>query len=97
MVRLVPQGPLPGRQTLLATPPVGRADNAALYGGVTEADVVKILQSHVARGMIVRELVRRPEEVVDPKGGPSEHDTDGARSTSLSAPVPPKIPESGER
>jgi hypothetical protein len=97
MVRLTPQAPLPGRQTLLATPPVGRADNAALYGAVTEADVVKILQSHVGRGIIVRELVRRPEEVVDPKGGPSEHDTDGARPASISPPAPPKSPESGER
>ena len=58
LVRIAPTTP---PKTLLATPPSGPGQNAALYNGVTEGDVGKILQSHVARGIIVRELVLRPD------------------------------------
>jgi len=94
LVRLAPTAP---SRLLLATAPSGPGQNAALYGGVTEDDVVKILQSHVARGIIVRELVRRPEEVVDPKGGPSDLES----GSDTSKPLPPQTPtnsgDSGER
>lgn len=46
---------------LFAPAPLGAAANAALYNGVTPAEVVRILDEHVAAGRIVRELVKRPE------------------------------------
>jgi len=51
---------------LLATPPTGPGQNAALYNGVHEEHVVKILQTHVGRGIIVRELVLKPDAVTPP-------------------------------
>jgi (2Fe-2S) ferredoxin len=64
LVRIAPATP---PRTLLATPPSGPGQNAALYGAVREEDVAKILQSHVARGIIVRELVLRPDASVPPR------------------------------
>jgi (2Fe-2S) ferredoxin len=95
LVRPAPTAPA---KHLLATPAVRAGDGAALYGGVEETDVVKILQSHVGRGIIVRELVRRPDEVLEPKGRAHEHD-DAAHPSR--PPTPPFLPltrkESGER
>ncbi len=53
-------------RTLLATTPSGPGQNAALYNGVHEEHVAKILQSHVARGIILRELVLRPDAITTP-------------------------------
>jgi (2Fe-2S) ferredoxin len=64
LVRLAPTAP---PRLLLATAPVGPGQNAALYGAVREEDVAKILQSHVARGIIVRELVLKPDAIVIPR------------------------------
>jgi (2Fe-2S) ferredoxin len=63
LVRLAPATP---SRLLLATPPSGPGQNAALYNGVREEDVGKILQSHVGRGIIVRELVLKPDAIVGP-------------------------------
>jgi (2Fe-2S) ferredoxin len=67
LVRLAPAVPV---RTLLATPPSGPGQNAALYNGVREADIGKILQSHVGQGIIVRELVLRPDAYHPPATQP---------------------------
>ncbi len=46
---------------LFAPAPLGAAANAALYNGVTPAEVGRILDEHVAAGRIVRDLIKRPE------------------------------------
>ena len=87
LVRIAPPQPV---RTLLATPPSGPGQNAALYNGVREEDVVKILQSHVARGIIVRELVLKPDAVLHPAaskgaeapGTPSQPPTSTTNATN---------------
>jgi (2Fe-2S) ferredoxin len=69
LVRIAPAQPA---RTLLATPPSGPGQNAALYNGVREADIGKILQSHVGRGIIVRELVLRPDSYHPPAAEPPQ-------------------------
>jgi (2Fe-2S) ferredoxin len=67
---LVRLAPVEKPKTLLATAPSGPGQNAALYNGVTVGDVGKIIESHVGKGMIVRELIRRPDvstSTTDPK------------------------------
>jgi (2Fe-2S) ferredoxin len=46
----------------VALAPVGSGANAALYNGVREADVTRIVDEHILGGKIVRELVQRPGE-----------------------------------
>ena len=57
LVRLAP--PKEQRFTV-ALMPVGPGGNAALYNGVTENDVRRIVDEHVIGGKIVRDLVLRP-------------------------------------
>jgi (2Fe-2S) ferredoxin len=93
LVRIAPATP---PRTLLATLPSGPGQNAALYNGVRpdnlHDDVGKILQSHVARGIIVRELVLRPDAfyppVVAPAAGtspPNQNPTITTPSTASTA------------
>jgi (2Fe-2S) ferredoxin len=89
LVRIAPATP---PRMLLATAPTGPGQNAALYNGVKEEDVGKILQSHVARGIIVRELVLRPDAfyppVVAPAAGtspPNQNPTITTPSTASTA------------
>jgi (2Fe-2S) ferredoxin len=83
LVRLAPTAP---PRTLLATPPVGPGQNAALYGSVREEHVAKILQTHVGRGIIVRELVLKPDAIVVPGGGPARAGTPGPAPRTANAP-----------
>jgi (2Fe-2S) ferredoxin len=85
LVRLAPAAPV---RTLLATAPSGPGQNAALYNGVREEDVGKILQSHVGRGIIVRELVLRPDAYHPPAvpPGPAEPAKPAIEATTF----PPK-------
>lgn len=48
---------------LAAIAPTTSGPGTALYNGVTIADVATIVESHVVGGRIVRELVRKPEEL----------------------------------
>ena len=59
--------------------PSGPGQNAALYNGVAVGDVGKILESHVGKGMIVRELIRRPDEGSTPPPAPSPSGDSGER------------------
>ena len=81
LVRLAPATP---PRTLLATPPSGPGQNAALYNGVREEDVAKILQSHVGRGIIVRELVLKPDAIASP--------TSPSNQTEATQPAQPTTP-----
>jgi (2Fe-2S) ferredoxin len=60
-----PIAPGEGRMLLAAVPLGG--PGAALYNGVTHADVSRIVDEHVGAGRIVRDLVKRPEDVVEKK------------------------------
>ena len=84
LVRIAPTTP---PRTLLATPPSGPGQNAALYNGVRpdnlHDDVGKILKSHVVRGIIVRELVLRPDAYHPPAVSSS-----GASSGKAAQPEP---------
>ncbi len=84
LVRIAPTAP---PRTLLATPPTGPGQNAALYNGVREVDVAKILQSHVARGIIVRELVLKPDAGSVPTAPNAAQPTQTATPTT----TPPSI------
>lgn len=56
----------------LLPPPPGRG--GALYNGVTPADVVTIVESHLKRGIIVKALILKPEASMPdtpPPGAPS--------------------------
>jgi (2Fe-2S) ferredoxin len=57
LVRLAP--PTTQRFTV-ALAPVGAGSNAALYNGVREQDVIRIVDEHIVGGKIVRELIKRP-------------------------------------
>jgi (2Fe-2S) ferredoxin len=98
LVRIAPATP---PRTLLATLPSGPGQNAALYNGVRpdnlHDDVGKILQSHVARGIIVRELVLRPDAYhppavtpagtsAVPEGGAAQPQTATAADPATSSP-----------
>lgn len=77
-----PQGSV--RVPLLAAQPARASEGAALYNDVRLEDVARILQSHVSRGMIVRELVLKPEAPVPPRTPDKTHpdgdpDGDGER------------------
>ena len=76
---LVRLAPVDKPKTLLATPTAGAGQNAALYNGVAVGDVGKILESHVGKGMIVRELIRRPDEGSTPPPDPSPSGDSGER------------------
>jgi (2Fe-2S) ferredoxin len=85
MVRIAPVAP---PRTLLATAPAGPGQNAALYNGVEGDDVDKILQLHVGRGIIVRELVLRPDATLHPgaPNGPASSQAAPATTPSNNAP-----------
>jgi (2Fe-2S) ferredoxin len=76
---LVRLAPADKPKTLVATAPTGPGQNAALYNGVTVADVGKIIESHVGKGMIVRELIRRPDESTPPPLDPTPSGESGER------------------
>lgn len=65
LVRLAPR---PEERSFLAMMPVGPGQHAYLYNGVTASDVPKIVESHLRRGIIVRELVLRPEASLSSRG-----------------------------
>jgi (2Fe-2S) ferredoxin len=74
LVRLAATGT--ARTPLLATLPAGPGSNAALYNGVRRDDVSRILTSHVTRGIIVRDLILKPEGAATPTTSPSPVPTD---------------------
>ncbi len=53
---LLPAAP-PPRFTLAALPPP-RGSRAALYNGMTESDVLEVIERHVAGGELVRRLIQ---------------------------------------
>jgi (2Fe-2S) ferredoxin len=72
---LVRPAPDPAASTpLLAAVPARASDGAALYNDVRAQDVKRILQSHVVRGIIVRDLVLRPEAAILVRSAPKPAD-----------------------
>jgi (2Fe-2S) ferredoxin len=57
-----PIAPGEGRSLLAALPMGG--PGAALYSGVTPLDTLRIVDEHVGAGRILRDLIKRPEDVV---------------------------------
>jgi (2Fe-2S) ferredoxin len=58
---------LPGESRMLvAALPLG-GPGSALYNGVAPCDALRIVDEHVLGGRVVRDLVKRPEEVLQPQ------------------------------
>jgi (2Fe-2S) ferredoxin len=104
LVRIAPATP---PRTLLATPPSGPGQNVALYNGVRAHpgedgvdDVLKILQSHVGRGIIVRELVLRPDAyhppAVPPNRAEGSEQAEPAMPATEATTLPKNVPNDKE-
>jgi (2Fe-2S) ferredoxin len=93
LVRLAPTAPA---RSLLATLPAGPGQGAALYNDVHVDDVRRILESHVGRGIMVRELILRPDAAVVPRSTTAPGGTGAPPPPADRAAMPPATDDTTE-